>query len=135
MDAEQQNFDELKRLLALKRHEQPTPNFFNHLSDDIRDRLKHPLPEEQLTWWQRLRADFDLKACGVGVLVCGSMLCAMLAAMRWPPPPVPLEDKLTNSLPPQPILSPTQIPDSTQPIIAPGHTNVPTLPGGYGQMR
>jgi hypothetical protein len=47
MKQDQENFDPLLRLLALKRHEQPPPGYFNVLPAQIRARLEAP-PEESL---------------------------------------------------------------------------------------
>lgn len=35
-----QNFDDLKKLLKLKRHELPPPGFFSHFSDEIVSRIR-----------------------------------------------------------------------------------------------
>jgi len=40
MNESGQNFDELKKLLKLKRHEIPPPGFFNHFSDEIVSRIR-----------------------------------------------------------------------------------------------
>jgi hypothetical protein len=40
MNESGQNFDELKKLLKLKRHEVPPPGFFNHFSDEIVARIR-----------------------------------------------------------------------------------------------
>jgi hypothetical protein len=40
MNESGQNFDELKKLLKLKRHEAPPPGFFNHFSDEIVARIR-----------------------------------------------------------------------------------------------
>jgi hypothetical protein len=40
MNESGQNFDELKKLLKLKRHELPPPGFFNHFSDEIVSRIR-----------------------------------------------------------------------------------------------
>jgi hypothetical protein len=40
MNENQQNFDDLKRLLKLKRHEIPPPGYFNNFSDRVVDRIR-----------------------------------------------------------------------------------------------
>ena len=40
MNESGQNFDQLKQLLKLKRHEIPPPGFFNHFSDEITARIR-----------------------------------------------------------------------------------------------
>ncbi|HEX7654436.1 MAG TPA: hypothetical protein VF607_13080 [Verrucomicrobiae bacterium] len=40
MNESGQNFDELKKLLKLKRHEVPPPGFFNHFSDEVVSRIR-----------------------------------------------------------------------------------------------
>jgi len=84
MNPEPQNFDQLCKLLALKRHEVPPPRYFNDFSGSVIARLHQPLPEE-LSWWQRLGLDFDLRPalmCGVGVLVCGMLSFGLIGAMQ-----------------------------------------------------
>src|SRR3954462_11112418 len=84
MNPEPQNFDQLCKLLALKRHEVPPPRYFNDFSGSVIARLHQPLPEE-LSWWQRLGLDFDLRPalmCGVGVLVCGMLSFGLSGAMQ-----------------------------------------------------
>jgi len=40
MNESGQNFDQLKQLLKLKRHEIPPPGFFNHFSDEVISRIR-----------------------------------------------------------------------------------------------
>jgi hypothetical protein len=139
MSVEPQNFEELKKLLALKRHEQPAPGFFSELSETIHDRLQHPVPEPAQTWWERLRGDIDVKACAVGVAVCGLVLYAILTAMGRPPKPVFLVDEKPATLTPPSVLivkpppmQPTphtdEIPAALTPVSDPGHSNLPAPP-------
>lgn len=139
MSTEPQDFEELKQLLASKQREVPAQRFFSRMSDHIRDRLQHPPPPERPTWWQRLRSDIDLKACAVGVVVCGLMLYAMLSAMgRVHTFVVVIDENPARIAPPaamvvrsapalQPIPRPEDIPASTAPVIVPG-TNVQVRP-------
>ena len=78
------NFDQLRKLLALKRYELPPPRFFNEFSGRVMSRLAEP-QREPLTWWQRLGFEFDLKPalmCGVGVVVCGLLSFGVIGAMQ-----------------------------------------------------
>ena len=48
MDPDRQSFEALRRLLALKRHEQPPPGYYEHLRDRVLDRLQiDDEPEEK----------------------------------------------------------------------------------------
>ncbi len=40
MNENEQNFDELKRLLKLKRHEVPPPGYFNNFSGEVISRIR-----------------------------------------------------------------------------------------------
>jgi len=147
MSAEPPNFEELQRLLALKGHETPPHQLMSQLTENIRDRLHHPQPSEPLTWWQRLRTDIDVKACALGVLACGLMLYAMLAAMGRPPyTAFPPEDDSQRPSPPtrpivqaaptlHPIPAAADIPPSTTPVIATGQTNLPAPAAPYKYWR
>lgn len=79
MQEEGQNFDHLRRVLALKRHESPPPRYFNELPGRILARLeKEPPP----TFWTRLRHAFldrPLVATGTGVAVG----CAALGGLAF----------------------------------------------------
>ena len=84
MNPEPENFDQLCKLLALKRYELPPPRYFNDFSTSVIARLNQPLREE-LSWWQRLGFDFDLRPalmCGVGVVVCGMLSFGLIGAMQ-----------------------------------------------------
>ncbi len=84
MNPEQENFQELRRLLALKRHEQPPPGYFNGFSREVIARIRagERLERESLVerfiwdlpWVQRLWGALETKpavAAGFGVVICG----------------------------------------------------------------
>jgi hypothetical protein len=84
MNPENPNFDQIRKLLALKRYEVPPPRYFNDFSSSIIARLSQPQHEE-LSWWQRLGFDFDLRPalmCGVGIVVCGMLSFGLIGAMQ-----------------------------------------------------
>src|SRR5262245_24695575 len=84
MNSESNDFDQLRKLLALKRHEAPPPRYFNEFSGRVMARLA-TAPSESLTWWQRWGLDFDFRPalmCGLGVVICGLLSFGVISAMR-----------------------------------------------------
>jgi hypothetical protein len=62
--------DRLLRLLALKRHEQPPPGYFDYFAGKVIARIEAAEIAGQSSWWQRLVAQFDARpmlACAYGV--------------------------------------------------------------------
>lgn len=91
MKPEQENFDALRRLLALKRHEQPPPGYFDRFSCDVIARLKAGAAEEQepfferlfreAPWVGRLFGAFETKpafAVAFGASVCAVVIAGMI---------------------------------------------------------
>lgn len=70
MTPESEEFAELRRLLALKRHEQPPPGYFASFSDKVIARIEAEKHAVQMSWWRRLVTGVDLKP----VLVCAYSL-------------------------------------------------------------
>ena len=52
-------FESLKKLLALKRHEEPPPGYFDRLPGEIRARIAHAQASPE-PWWRRWLASWDL---------------------------------------------------------------------------
>ena len=99
MSEQPENFDQLLRLLALKKYEQPPVDYFDQLSEEIASRLVaetaepemliDPIPSE-LGWVGKLWALLEARpalvgACGVAA--SGLVLWGILSAPRLPQTP------------------------------------------------
>lgn len=77
MSNDPEDFDQLRKLLSLKRHEQPPPGFFR----DLPGRVLSEIEREQVApagWWARLKESFELRpALSMGY---AGALCALLVA-------------------------------------------------------
>jgi hypothetical protein len=58
MSSDQNEFEGLRRLLALKRHEQPPPGYFNRLPGQIMARIER---EGKLSFWERFVEGFSFR--------------------------------------------------------------------------
>jgi len=87
MNPDPEKQDELQRVLALKRHETPSPRFFKGFSGQVIDRLHAPEPPVDQAWWQRLGLDSKPVLVSItGVVVCGLLVVGLVASMRVEPP-------------------------------------------------
>ena len=109
-----ENFDSLRRLLALKRHEQPPPGYFQRFSNQVIARIESGDSGEKVSvlermlweapWLQRLWASFEAKpvlAGAFGVAVCGLLIAGVIASDRTDIPPVaviPVAPGVSDSL-------------------------------------
>src|SRR2546421_2770825 len=95
MQPEQENFDSLRRLLALKRHEVPPPGYFHNFSGHVIARIRaHERVDrsgfwESLSWeapWlQRLWGAFETKpilAAALGMAVCGMLVTGVVYSQK-----------------------------------------------------
>src|SRR5437870_12052826 len=86
MSPDPQNFDALRRLLALKRFEQPPPRYFNEFSAQVIARIREGETAAdtagmqrlfiEMPWLQRIWAAFEAKPMLAGAFGVG--LCAVL---------------------------------------------------------
>jgi len=83
MNPEQEDFDALRKLLALKRHEVPPPGYFVHLPRRISSRLHSD--EGAPGFWESLAARFRLSASvayAFSLTVCGALAMTIIYAAR-----------------------------------------------------
>ena len=86
MNEAPENFDALQKLLALKRHEQPPPGYFDRLPGLILSRLDEPEAEPE--FWSRLLSGFILRpafAYSLGLVFCGALATGIGYAVRVVP--------------------------------------------------
>ena len=85
-----ENFDQLRRLLALKRHEAPPPGYFHGFSSKVMARIE-AAEAAAPAWWLKLGFDFNFKpalVCGLGVVVCGLLSAGVLTSVVTTDQPV-----------------------------------------------
>lgn len=116
MNAEDQEFAKLQRLLKLKRHEQPPPRYFNEFSSRVTARLragdrgnKHETDESSApVWLQRLWRALEAKPAASGVFaagVCGLVLVGIM-----------MTDSPTGVATEPPLFGVTQASPTTAPV-------------------
>ncbi len=76
MNAESDNFEALRKLLALKRYEQPPPGYFNQLPGRILSRIER----EEPTFMEKLARVFVFRpamAYALGLAFCGTFAAGL----------------------------------------------------------
>jgi hypothetical protein len=81
MNENENNFESLRRLLALKRHEAPPPGYFENFSAQVRARIRAGDAQtesisDQLPWLIRLMSAFEAKPAFAGAFA--GALCLLL---------------------------------------------------------
>ena len=92
MNENQPNFESLRRLLELKRHETPPPGYFNNFSRQVMARIRAGEAEApagilfaNLPWLLKLLQSFETKpvfAGGFATALCGLLLFGAVMAQR-----------------------------------------------------
>jgi hypothetical protein len=105
MTPEQENFDALRRLLKVKRHEQPPPGYFNDFSQQVIAQIRAAAPVErdsvldrlswEVPWLQRLIDAFQAKpalAVSFGAAVCTLLVGSVIysESLEFKPVAVPI---------------------------------------------
>src|ERR1035441_7754814 len=86
MNENENNFESLRRLLALKRHETPPPGYFENFSSEVTARIRagdagrtagvSKQLTDELPWFFRLLSTFEAKPAFTGAFA--SALCLLL---------------------------------------------------------
>ena len=80
MNSDNENFDELRKLLALKRNEQPPPGYFVYLPGRITSRIRQG--EGQLTFWENVFAQFRIGPSFVYAF-CLAACCVLSLSLHY----------------------------------------------------
>lgn len=68
MNSPPDDFEALRKLLALKRYEQPPPGYFRDFPDRVLARIEANEAEAGLAWWARWLGVFELRPALAGAL-------------------------------------------------------------------
>lgn len=116
-----ENFERLQKLLALKRHEQPPPGYFEKLSSRIADQLAQEKEFQFLPWWRRLGLAFEFKpafVCAAGVILCGLFSAGVITALQVSPATAAQIAEFANQtdsgMPPS---APEEVQSSIEPVL------------------
>ena len=85
MNSAPEEFDQLRRLLALKRHEQPPPGYFNMLPRRVIARLEAAQSVGPVSWFEKWVQVLQLRprlAGGFGVGVFGLLLAGLVVFQK-----------------------------------------------------
>ena len=91
MNPESENFDSLRQLLVLKRHEIPPPGYFDRFPRDVMARIKAGETGGEIgvefSWFRRLLSMFDVKpvfAGAFGTAVCAFLISGVISSEQSP---------------------------------------------------
>lgn len=136
---ENENFDQLKKLLELKRHEVPPPGYFNKLPGEVVSRIRAERASQNMDamtklkveapWLMKLWQVLESKpifAVSFGTAICALMLAGIFFAEK-PPAQSPLAG--TPNGPTTPVVAAAPVtPDGAQPLLlASTNQNPPNL--------
>jgi hypothetical protein len=86
MNSDSNDFEALRKLMALKRYEQPPPGYFNRLPDRITARLERG--EGRLGFWQRFAGQFVFRPAfvyGFSLAALGALAVSVINSVRVQP--------------------------------------------------
>jgi hypothetical protein len=86
MNSDPGDFQALRKLMAIKRHELPPPGYFNRLPDRIMNRLERG--EGQLGFWEKFLAAFTFRpalAYGFALASFSALTLSVISSVRSQP--------------------------------------------------
>ncbi len=86
MNSEREDFETLRQLLALKRHEVPPPRYFSELPGQIRARIERE--PAALSFWARIFPSVRLSpavAYSFGLLACATLFFGVAYSLKTAP--------------------------------------------------
>jgi len=158
MNQDTENFEQLRRLLTLKRHEQPPPGYFNNFSRQVIARIEAGEADAggalidrlvwEAPWLQRIWAAFEAKPVLAGVFVvamCGLLITGVVCSDKTDVPSIALVPGMEMESAPRTFASVSAADHpllSKQPMLEPSSTNPiataqtdESLLGGIGMLR
>src|SRR5580704_4090730 len=86
MNSEPDDFEALRKLMALKRHEQPPPGYFGRLPDRITSRIEREGGD--LGFWERILAGFTFRpafAYSFALAAFGALTFSVVSSIKTQP--------------------------------------------------
>jgi hypothetical protein len=86
MNSEPDDFEALRKLMALKRHEQPPPGYFGRLPDRITSRIEREGSDPG--FWERILAGFTFRpafAYSFALAAFGALTFSVISSVRTQP--------------------------------------------------
>jgi hypothetical protein len=118
-----ENFDQLRKLLALKRYEQPPPGYFQSFSGKVLARIEAAEAAGCCSWWARLGLDFKpALMCALGIVVCALLSLGVITSVfdhgDQPAVGLAMDATLNSPAAVAPFNSSEAVISSTQPVFA-----------------
>ncbi len=126
MNESENNFESLRRLLALKRHETPPPGYFNGFSGQVMSRIRAgetagAWETAGVSWLLKFLQVFEAKPAFVGSFACSLCLLLLFGIVYAGRPDATLKSTLFASVT-QP--SAITLADATSPVSSPSQTGL-----------